>query len=75
MKTRYLFKSIRWALTIFLLVLVFKNVHWSVGICLTLITFSIEGLAAALEIHALNIRAQRQQLEKEFNNRHEFTRS
>jgi len=60
--TRYIFRSIRWALTIFLLIIIFKNTHWSVGLAITLISFSIEGIAAALEIHANAIRAMRQGL-------------
>lgn len=45
------FRSLRIALTIFILFLVWKNSHWSVASSLTLISFSIEGLAAALKVH------------------------
>ena len=67
-------KAIRFALTIFLIVVVWKEVHWSVAVSLILITFSIEGIALSLDIinRALraHIQAERdlcEEVEKDIN--------
>lgn len=61
---KFIYTSIRWALTIFVLWHVWHNAHWSVALALTLISLSIEGIAAALSVqdrvitkHILGIQA------------------
>lgn len=50
-KLPQIYKVTRWALTVFILWHVWLNAHWSVAAALSLITFSIEGLAAAIQVH------------------------
>lgn len=43
-------KAARWAITIFLLIIVWNHAHWSVALCLTFIFLAIEGIASAVDI-------------------------
>ncbi len=58
-KVRHFFMLVRIALTIFVMIIVWQNSHWSVALALTFISFSIEGLAAALKIHGEVIKKSR----------------
>ena len=61
-----IYKIVRWALTIFLLWQVWLNAHWSVAFVLTLISISIEGLAAAIELHGKVFKAHLEGLRAAF---------
>lgn len=58
MSVSTIFTVLRMAGTIALLYLVWLHAHWSVVAVLALQAFAIEGIGAALKIHAKHIRAQ-----------------
>lgn len=66
-KLRFIFTTFRWAATFFLLVVIWKNAHWSIACAITLITFSIEGIAAALNLHSAAMRAMSKTLLDRFD--------
>lgn len=47
-----IFRNIRWASTLFIIIIVWNHAHWSVALAITLISFSIESLAVSLSIVA-----------------------
>ena len=56
----WIVRSIRYALTIFMLVVVWNHAHWSVAGSLTLMTISIESLTASLNMISKMLKARRQ---------------
>jgi hypothetical protein len=50
-------RNIRWALTVFLCIIIWMHSHWSVALSITLISFSIEGLSHSLQVVGLALKA------------------
>ena len=66
-------RSIRYALTIFMLVIVWNHAHWSVAGSLTLITFAIESCAASLNMISKALRAHIQQERMAFESKKDIS--